>query len=68
MLPYQSQTVDTFLKMLRPGANDILEIGSDIGCEVATAIAQRTSGTVVGINPSEEFPKNVVTLCATRNL
>ncbi len=56
MLPYQKQVVDTFLKMLRPDARDILEIGSDIGCEVATAIAQRTKARVVGINPSVEFP------------
>ena len=56
MLPYQSQIVDTFVKMLRPGTRDILEIGSDIGCEVATAVAQRTGANVVGINPSEEFP------------
>jgi ubiquinone/menaquinone biosynthesis C-methylase UbiE len=56
MLPYQSQIVDTFVKMLRPDTRDILEIGSDIGCEVATAVAQRTGANVVGINPSEEFP------------
>ena len=59
MLPYQNQIVDAFVKMLRPGAKDILEIGSDIGCEVATAIAQRTGASVVGINPSGEFPAPV---------
>jgi len=59
MLPYQSQIVDTFVKMLPVGTKDILEIGSDISCEVATAIAQRTGANVVGINPSEEFPAPV---------
>lgn len=60
MLLYQSQIVNTFVKMLRLGTRDILEIGSDIGCEVATAIAQRTGASVIGINPSEEFPAPVV--------
>jgi SAM-dependent methyltransferase len=55
MLPYQNQIVNTFVKMLRPDTRNILEIGSDIGCEVATAVAQRTGANVVGINPFEEF-------------
>lgn len=60
MLLYQRKTVDAFLKMLRSGTRDILEIGSDIQCEVAIAIAQRMRGVVVGINPSEEFSGNAV--------
>jgi SAM-dependent methyltransferase len=56
MLPYQQQVVDAFVKMLPPGARDILEIGSDMGCEVATAIARRTGANVVGVNPSPAFP------------
>jgi SAM-dependent methyltransferase len=58
VLPYQRKMVDTFFKALPSGTKDILEIGSDIQCEVAIAIAERTSGIVVGINPSEEFPQN----------
>ena len=42
MLPYQSQTVDTFMKLLPPGTGDILEIGSDIGGEVVSVLADRT--------------------------
>lgn len=57
MLPYQLQTVEKFVKLLHPGTKDILEIGSDIGGEVVTAIAQRTRTRVVGINPSLEFPQ-----------
>lgn len=59
MLPYQSQTVDTFMKLLPPGAGDILELGSDMGGEVACALAQRTGARVVGINPAPEFPQLV---------
>jgi len=35
MLLYHRKTVDAFLKMPRPGTRNILEIGSDIQCEVA---------------------------------
>ena len=57
MLPYQTHTIETFIKLLPDGATDILEIGSDIGGEVVSALAQRTGARVVGINPSPEFPK-----------
>lgn len=56
MLPYQCHTVDNFVKMLPRSTRDILEIGSDIGGEVVTAIAKRTGANVVGINPSDAFP------------
>jgi SAM-dependent methyltransferase len=56
MLPYQLQVLEAFTKLLPGGATDILEIGSDIGGEVASALAQRTGARVVGINPSPEFP------------
>lgn len=55
MLPYQNQIVDKFVEIIGRDAGNILEIGSDLGCEVATAIYQRTGANVTGINPSEEF-------------
>ena len=59
MLPYQIQTVKAFTQLLPYGTKDILEIGSDIGGEVVSALAEKTGVNVVGINPSPEFPKLV---------
>lgn len=56
MLPYQHQVVEAFTKMVPAKARNILEIGSDLGGEVVTALSQRTGGFIVGINPSPEFP------------
>ncbi len=56
MLPYQNEVVERFVKLLRADMKNILEIGSDLGGEVASAIAQKVNANVTGINSSEEFP------------
>ncbi|MBE0577385.1 MAG: methyltransferase domain-containing protein [Desulfuromonadales bacterium] len=56
MLPYQLQTVENFIKLLPSDTQDVLEIGSDIGGEVVSAIVEKTGVRAVGINPSPEFP------------
>ncbi|WP_051292862.1 class I SAM-dependent methyltransferase [Citrifermentans bremense] len=56
MLPYQNDTVQKVMRLLPRGTRDILEIGSDIGGEVACALAELSGARVVGINPSESFP------------
>lgn len=56
MEPYQSKAIETFLNMLPSGARDVLEIGSDIGGEVVSALAERMGVRVIGLNPSSVFP------------
>ena len=56
MMPYQSQAIAVFLKMLPSGCTRILEIGSDIGGEVLSTMAIKTRALVVGVNPATDFP------------
>jgi len=60
MLPYQLQMIETFLKHLPARTMDILEIGSDMGGEVAVELARRTGARITGINPSAEFPESTI--------
>lgn len=57
MLPYQSDTVEFFIKILPRKSAAILEIGSDIPGEVASALAKRTGCKVVALNPDTNFPQ-----------
>jgi SAM-dependent methyltransferase len=57
MMPYQNQTVDFFVRLLSDRPADILEIGSDMSGEVASALAFRTGARVVGINCDTGFPQ-----------
>lgn len=54
---YQEYAVNRFLRTLprRPGL--IVELGSDLRGQVVRRIAAATSATVVGVNPSPEFPQ-----------
>jgi ubiquinone/menaquinone biosynthesis C-methylase UbiE len=56
MLPYQSDTVEFFIKILQRRTSNILEIGSDIPGEVASTLAKRTGVRVVGLNSDLNFP------------
>lgn len=56
MLPYLTDAVERFLKMLPSGPEDVLEVGSDIPAKVVYAIAGNRGGRVVGLNPSLDFP------------
>ena len=56
MLPYQSEIVDICSNMLPSNTMNILEIGSDISCEVVSALASRTTANVIGLNPALDFP------------
>jgi SAM-dependent methyltransferase len=56
MLPYQNEMVDIVSKILPSNTRNILEIGSDISCEVVSGLASRTGAKVIGINPAIDFP------------
>jgi len=57
MLTYLEGAIDHFLEKLPPGTKDILEIGSDIPCEAASTLAEKTGARVIGLNPAPWFPR-----------
>jgi hypothetical protein len=56
--PYQKNGIDKLLEFLPAGNKDILEIGSDLDCCVLEGLTGFYRGSVVGLNPSVDFPKN----------
>lgn len=55
--PYQKNGIDKLLDFLPAGEKNILEIGSDLDCCVLESLKGIYGGSVVGLNPSKDFPR-----------
>ena len=55
---YQIYAVEKFLEYQGRKVNSILEIGSDLSCDVISCLGRMTDGIVFGINSSPSFNKN----------